>query len=262
MCFEYFPPPDLTHPQARRTLLRSTARSRTAPTRATAYSPDFLKSVADALSMPAGAYPELVKPMQERLGYLVSVTGVDCPTSPSRAMPLPVLAATDFPALIRETDHVFLFLARHPRAASPATADESLRSYRCLVGDTASTSGWVVQWQGAASTGARGSSRASPSRRAKPRSSRSPGARVWSTSSSSLVSASPSRRRAGPTPIGRATSPGHQHRPHEHVQRRHFFIRDMVSPSNSGSFVRMNGIADMFASTERRDEFHRCRCSS
>ena len=35
------------------------------------YSGDFLQNVANALSLPAGSYPELVKPMQERIGCLM-----------------------------------------------------------------------------------------------------------------------------------------------------------------------------------------------
>ena len=35
------------------------------------YTPDFLRHVADALSLPPGSYPELVKPMQERIGCLM-----------------------------------------------------------------------------------------------------------------------------------------------------------------------------------------------
>ena len=43
------------------------------------YSSDFLQNVTDALSLPPGSYPELVKPMQERIGCLMYAS----PTLPS-----------------------------------------------------------------------------------------------------------------------------------------------------------------------------------
>ena len=42
------------------------------------YSSDFLLHVANALSLPAGSHPELVKPMQERIGCLMYAATSTC----------------------------------------------------------------------------------------------------------------------------------------------------------------------------------------
>ena len=113
---------------------------------------DFLQNVADALALPAGSYPELVKPMQERLGcFMYAATSTRCDIAFAvhylcKCMQRPT------PALIRETDHILSYLARHPSVGLTYTREQmQLRGYADASWETASsTSGWVVLWQSAA----------------------------------------------------------------------------------------------------------------
>ena len=115
------------------------------------YSSSFLKHHGEAVAQTECEYPELVREMQERIGCLMyAATSTRCDI----AYPVHKLCqclTKPTPDLIRETDHVFAYLARHSSVGLTYT-----REYAKLVGyaDASwetrnSTSGWVVLWQSA-----------------------------------------------------------------------------------------------------------------
>ena len=79
------------------------------------YSSSFLQSVADALSLPAGSHPELLKPLQERVGSLMYAATSTRPDIAFAVQYLCRCLQRPSPALIAEADHVIAYLARHPR---------------------------------------------------------------------------------------------------------------------------------------------------
>ena len=116
------------------------------------YSSDFLQNVADALSLPPGSHPELVKPMQERIGCLMYAA---TSTRPDIAFAVNYLCRClqrPSPALIAETDHLLSYLARHASAGLTYSRERSdLRGFADASWETKrSTSGWVILWQSAA----------------------------------------------------------------------------------------------------------------
>jgi hypothetical protein len=81
------------------------------------YSDRVLEHVLSAVEYSTASdplYPELVKPMQERLGallYLATSTRADL------ALVVPLLCramSRPTPELLKEVDHVFAYLSRHP----------------------------------------------------------------------------------------------------------------------------------------------------
>jgi hypothetical protein len=116
------------------------------------YSSDFLKHIADALALPPASYPELIRPLQERLGCLMyAATSTRCDI----AFPVHYLCKClqrPTPELIRETDLILSYLARLPSAGLTYTRDQMrLAGFSDASWETAaSTSGWVVMWQSAA----------------------------------------------------------------------------------------------------------------
>ena len=174
------------------------------------------------------------------------------------------------PELIAETDHVLAYLARHPTAG--LTYD---RAATRLSGHTdaswemaASTSGWVVQWQCAA---LQWGSRKQP-------------CIALSTCEAEIIALSEGAKdmvyfrklvsglgapEPGPSSLStdsqsaRDVSYNPQHHDRmKHVQRRHFFVRDMVESFElEVPFVRTaDNIADMFTKPMRNAaDFHRLR---
>ena len=116
------------------------------------YSPTFLQSVADALSLPAGSHPELLRPLQEIVGCLMYAATSTRPDIAFAVQYLCRCLQRPSPALMRECHHVLEYLARHPSAGlTYVKGDRRLAGFADASWETAqSTSGWVVLWQGAA----------------------------------------------------------------------------------------------------------------
>ena len=202
-------------------------------------------------------FPELVKPMQERLGallYLATSSRADIGYS----IPLLCRAMTrPTPELIEETDYVLAYLAR--------TADLGLtfsKSPSSLVGHSDaswevrhSTSGWVVTWQGAAI--------AWGSRKQDSIALSSCEAEIIALSEAAkdmvyfrkLISGldrshitSPSELRTDNMGARDLSYNPEHHSKTKHVERRHFYVRDMVEKFEiTVPFVRTaNNTADFF----------------
>ena len=234
------------------------------------YSPTFLVSVADALSMPAGSYPELLKPLQERVGSLMYAATSTRPDIAFAVQYLCRCLQRPSPALIAEADHVIAYLARHPTAGLTYTRPASrLKGFADASWETASsTSGWVVQWQGAA---LQWGSRKQP-------------CVALSTCEAEIIALSEGAKdmvyfrklvsglgagEAGPSSLStdsqsaRDVSYNPQHHDRmKHVQRRHFFVRDMVETFElEVPFVRTaDNVADMFTKPMKSaTDFHKLR---
>ena len=122
------------------------------------YSKDFLDHINAALGDPENTskspkYPHLVKPFQERTGavmYLSVGTRADIsyPTHQlARVMARPT------PQLMLEFDHLFAYLARHPGVGLTFSHGSGIKfeGYSDASWETRwSTSGWVIKYQGAA----------------------------------------------------------------------------------------------------------------
>jgi hypothetical protein len=234
------------------------------------YSSDFLKHIADALSLPPESYPELVRPMQERLGCLMyAATSTRCDI----AFPVHYLCKClqrPTPELIRETDIIFSYLARLPSAGLTYTREQMrLSGFSDASWETAaSTSGWVVLWQSAALSWG--------SRKQKSIALSSCEAEIIALSEAAkdVVYLRKLVRGLGepePGPSKLATdsqsardvsyNPEHHDRM-KHVQRRHFFIRDMVESFEiEVPFVRTaDNIADFFTKPMKSaNQFHAFR---
>ena len=220
------------------------------------YSANFLRHVADALALPLGSHPELVKSMQERLGSLMYAA---TSTRPDLAFVVHYLCKClhkPTPELIRETDYIFSYLARHPSAGLTYTREQTrLSAFADASWETRhSTSGWVVLWQSAALSWG----------------SRQQKSIALSTCEAEIIALSEAakdvvylrkfKRGLGdpePGPSTLATdsqsardvsyNPQHHDRM-KHVERRHFFVRDMVEKFEiEVPFVRTeDNLADFF----------------
>jgi hypothetical protein len=234
------------------------------------YSSDFLKHIADALALPPDSYPELVRPMQERLGCLMyAATSTRCDI----AFPVHYLCKClqrPTPELIRETDLILSYLARLPSAGLTYTREQMrLSGFSDASWETAaSTSGWVVLWQSAALSWG--------SRKQKSIALSSCEAEIIALSEAAkdVVYLRKLVRGLGepePGPSTLATdsqsardvsyNPEHHDRM-KHVQRRHFFIRDMVESFEiEVPFVRTaDNIADFFTKPMKSaSQFHAFR---
>ncbi len=192
--------------------------------------------MVEALSQRVTEYPELVLAMQQRMGCLMYAA---TSTRPDIAFPVHQLCkclTKPTPALIRECDHIFSYLARHASVGlTYAPGDSRLHAFADASWEVASsTSGWVVQWQSAALSWG--------SRKQK--------CVALSTCEAEIIALSEAakdvvylRKLVGGVD-GRLSSPTHlstdsqsardvsynpeHHDRMKHVQRRHFFVRDMV----------------------------------
>ena len=234
------------------------------------YSPTFLQSVADALSLPAGSHPELLRPLQEIVGCLMYAATSTRPDIAFAVQYLFRCLQRPSPALMRECHHVLEYLARHPSAGlTYVKGDRRLAGFADASWETAqSTSGWVVLWQGAALHWG----------------SRKQQCIALSTCEAEIIALSESAKdmvyfrklvtgvdAAEPGPSSLSTdsqsardvsyNPQHHDRM-KHVQRRHFFVRDMVESFElEVPFVRTaDNIADMFTKPMKNsNEFYKLR---
>ena len=207
------------------------------------YSKSIAINVELALDLPGSTaatppYPELVKPYQERLGalmYLTTSTRVDV------AYPVHLLAramARPTPALMSEVDHVIGYLARHSgvgltyERGSFALHGMSDASWEIRW----STSGWVVNWQGAAiSWGSRKQDCVALSSCESEIIALSEAANDMVYHRKFLLGLLPVKGETDPSDLSTDNTaardlcfnPEHHNRT-KHVARRHFYVRDMV----------------------------------
>ena len=234
------------------------------------YSPTFMQSVADALSMPAGSHPELLRPLQERLGCLMYAATSTRPDIAFAVQYLCRCMQRPTPELIAETDHVIAYLARHPSAGLTFAREETrLKGYADASWEVAnSTSGWVVTWQGALLNWG--------SRKQKCMALSSCEAEIIALSEGAKdmvyfrkLMSGLGCKESGPSSLAtdsqsaRDVSYNPQHHDRmKHVQRRHFFVRDMVESFEiEVPFVRTaDNAADMFTKCMKNpNEFHKLR---
>jgi hypothetical protein len=233
------------------------------------YSGDFLSHVNAALSQSSVEYPELVRPLQERVGCLMYAA---TSTRPDIAFPVHQLCKClqkPTPALLRECDHVFSYLKRNASVGLTYTRELArLAGLSDASWETAcSTSGWVVLWQSAALSWG--------SRKQK--------SIALSTCEAEIIALSEATKdvvylrkfvsglgapEPGPTQLATDSqsardvsyNPEHHDRM-KHVARRHFFVRDMVeSLEIEVPFVRTDdNIADFFTKPLKGKKFHAMR---
>ena len=200
------------------------------------YSSDFLVHVNDALSRDSVDYPELVQPMQERLGCLMYAT---TSTRPDIAYPVHQLCKVmhkPTPEVIGEVDYVLSYLHRTSSLGLTYSREQArLAGFADASWEVKhSTSGWVVSWQSAAISWG--------SRQQKGISLSSCEAEIVALSEAAkdVVYLRKLVKGLGapePNPTQLATdsksardisyNPEHHDRM-KHVERRHFFVRDMV----------------------------------
>ena len=200
------------------------------------YSGDFLKHINDSLSQPSCVYPELVGELQSRVGCLMYAATSTRPDIAYAVHQLCKCLHKPTPDLLRETDHVLSYLARNASLGLTYSAEHvRLRGFADASWETAhSTSGWVVLWQSAALTWG--------SRKQKSIALSTCEAEIIALSEAAkdvvylrkLVAGLGARE---DTPSSLSTdsqsardvsyNPEHHDRM-KHVQRRHFYVRDMV----------------------------------
>ena len=200
------------------------------------YSDDFLSNINEALSRPDVDYPELVLPMQERIGCLMYATTSSRPDIAYAVHQLCKVMHRPTPALLAEINHLLTYLSR---TASLGLTYESEPDRLVGFADSSweaktSTSGWVVSWQKAALTWG--------SRKQKSIALSTCEAEIIALSEASkdvvylrkLVKGlgapeeTPSSLSTDST-CARAVSYNPEHHDKmKHVERRHFYVRDMV----------------------------------
>ena len=200
------------------------------------YSDSFLVSINDALSRADVEYPELVKAIQECLGCLMYAT---TSTRPDIAYPVHQLCKVmhkPTPPVMNEIDHLVSYLARNADLGLTYSREHTrLAGYADASWETKnSTSGWLVLWQSAALTWG--------SRKQK--------SIALSTCEAEIIALSEAAKdvvylrklvnglgsgEPGPTQLSTDSksardvsyNPEHHDRM-KHVERRHFYVRDMV----------------------------------
>ena len=234
------------------------------------YSQDFVQHIADALAQEGDCHPELVRKLQERVGSLMYAC---TSTRPDIAFPVHQLCKClqkPTPELIEDADRVLTYLYRHSSVGLTYTKEQAaLAGYADASWEVRnSTSGWVVLWQSAALTWG--------SRKQKSIALSSCEAEIIALSEAAkdvvylrrLVSGL-GHAEPGPTQLSTDSqsardisyNPEHHDRM-KHVERRHFFIRDMVEKFElEVPFVRTaDNVADMFTKPMKdANAFHRLR---
>ena len=116
------------------------------------YSPKLLEHLVKALAQDEPEYPELVRDMQERVGCLMYACTSTRPDVAYVVHALCQALQKPTPELITETDHVFSYLARHAAVGLTYSREHAdLVGYADASWETKhSTSGWLVLWQSAA----------------------------------------------------------------------------------------------------------------
>ena len=200
------------------------------------YSQDFLQHLNDALAQTSVDHPELVQPMQERVGCLMYATTATRPDIAYVVHQLCRCMHKPTPALLKETDHVLSYLSRtasigltysreHARLSGFADASWETKT---------STSGWVILWQSAALSWG--------SRKQKSIALSTCEAEIIALSEAAKdivylrkLVAGLDAREPGPSSLSSDSksardvsyNPEHHDRM-KHVERRHFYVRDMV----------------------------------
>ena len=200
------------------------------------YSQEFLVHINDALSQESVEHPELVLPMQERLGCLMYATTATRPDIAYAVHQLCKCMHKPTPALMREVDHVLSYLSRTASMGLTYTREHAkLAGFADASWETrTSTSGWVITWQSAALSWG--------SRKQK--------SIALSTCEAEIIALSEAAKdviylrklvkglgdpETRPTPLSTDSksardvsyNPEHHDRM-KHVERRHFYVRDMV----------------------------------
>ena len=239
------------------------------------YSSKFNANLAAALDDPLNKsahplHPELVREMQEKLGallYLATSTRADI------AFVVPKLCQAmtrPTPALIGEINHIFMYLHRHPDLGiTLEPGDFKLNGYSDASWEVKhSTSGWVVFWQNAA-IGWR-------SKKQESIALSSCESEIMALSEATkdmvyfrkLLTGLDSSTISGPSDLAtdnqgaRALSYNPEfHDKSKHVERRHFFVRDMVEKFEVNvPFVRTaDNWADFFTKTLDKKPFFALR---
>jgi hypothetical protein len=207
------------------------------------YSASFLANIVHALSIEGStsltpAFPELVRPYQERIGALMYLTTSTRPDIAYSTHQLSRAMARPTPELMDEVDHVLAYLSRHRTVGITYEhgGDSKFKGYADVSWETRwSTSGWVVMFNGAAiDWGSRKQTCVAQS---------SCEAEIIALSEAAkdmvyfrkLLGGLDRLLVPGPSPLSTdnqaardlSYNPEHHDRT-KHVERRHFYIRDMV----------------------------------
>jgi len=200
------------------------------------HSDEFLQRINDALSRDTVDYPELVKPMQERTGCLMYATTSTRPDIAYVVGQLCKCMHKPTPELIAETDHLLSYLARTADLGLTYSPEQArLSGFADASWEVKhSTSGWLVKWQSAAISWG--------SRKQKSIALSSCEAEIIALSEAAkdvvylrkLVKGLDAPE-PGPTKLASDSksardvsyNPEHHDRM-KHVERRHYFVRDMV----------------------------------
>ena len=234
------------------------------------YSPQFLQHISDALSQDSVDDPDLVKRFQEMVGCLMYAATSTRPDIAFAVHQLCKCLQKPTADLITECEHVFSYLHRHASAGLTFSREQSrLAGFADASWEVGkSTSGWVVLWQSAALSWG--------SRKQK--------SIALSTCEAEIIALSEATKDVvylrklvdglgdtEPEPTQLATdsqsardvsyNPMHHDRM-KHVQRRHFFVRDMVESFEIRvPYVPTNeNIADFFTKPLAAKKFHAMRC--
>ena len=220
------------------------------------YSPLFLVRINEALSQESCDHPELVRALQERLGCLMYAA---TSTRPDIAYPVHQLCKCmhkPTPELLEEADHVLSYLARNASVGLTYARDPTrLAGFADASWETRhSTSGWTVLWQSAALVW--------DSRKQQSIALSSCEAEIIALSEAAkdvvylrklvkgLGAAEPDASRLSTdSQSARDVSYNPEHHGRvKHVERRHFYVRDMVEKFElEVPFVRTNdNLADFF----------------
>ena len=200
------------------------------------YSGEFLSRVNEALSQVSATYPELVTAMQQRIGCLMYAATSTRPDIAYAVHQLCKCMQKPTPDLMKEIDHLLSYLSRNASLGLTYTREHArLAGFSDASWEVASsTSGWFVLWQNAALVWG--------SRKQK--------CTALSTCEAELIALSEAAKdvvylrklvkgldapEPGPTDLATDSqsakdvsyNPEHHDRM-KHVQRRHFFVRDMV----------------------------------
>jgi len=205
------------------------------------HSPELIGRVADAVAAAAAnggtAYPELVKPFQEKCGSLMYSSNSCRPDCTQAVHRLCQAMACPTPELMLEIDIVMGYLDKHKHLGITYDADEShLKGQADASWEThKSTSGWCISWQNAVISWG--------SRRQKCVALSSCEAEIVALSEAAkdfinyckLVRGIDGAFVQGPSELATDNTAARDlsynaehHERTKHIERRHFFVRDMV----------------------------------
>ena len=235
------------------------------------FSKDLRQNLLDALSQPVGSHPELVQPFQQVVGCLMYAATSSRPDVAYVTHQLCKCLQKPTPALMEETRHVLSYLARNASVGLTFSAKQCrLAGFSDASWEVKhSTSGWTVLWGNAALVWG--------SRKQKSIALSTCEAELIALSEATkdmvylrklLAGLGPSSREPGPSTLAtdsksaRDVSYNPQHHDRmKHVQRRHFFVRDMVESFEiEVPYVPTDdNIADFFTKPLEPKKFHAMR---